>query len=546
MFELETYDCKNPIYEYATYIINNFIEKLPDKLKEIAIFQKNILETNALLFMPLLTPIQVANAVCAQIIDEENDTNELEEDLENWTKTWMETNRFYSEYDPFFIYLSQIRLRLEEGMTKWFEEDMSQYSDLNMDLTIPNLRAHFIRNRESGRFVDTLSDLVHQLLYPVSNDASDDAINEQEEVFQSAFPDNSNEEFVTEIYPYVPGNETILRGFKTILSKLGLPPKSTVRQLQDLLSGADGNNGPLRYIPPIKNEDALTLARSLNFHYPTVMTKTLFFSSQHLQNAYAMDVLKMIMNYNEKEIERYLKLKVQGKTYQLLDWNDDLNKDLNIRLQSLLKEAVRLAKEQEKQYWLELSGFDVALKKWRPSVSFDKREICLLFLILQFGSFYEKDIIDQPLTNTLYAAPCDIILEAESLITDTIVNNYEGEVEDLNLIERIPTYDEAMNTLARLMFAHVPHFKSFITQDYMFVPPIVMKNLALYYKENDLANVQREWADFMAWQANQDLGVHSENFRRVENTNGFALRVFHYLDIEDDDDEDENENEDEE
>ena len=66
MFELETYDCKNPIYEYATYIINNFIEKLPQNLKEIAIFQKNILETNALLFMPLLTPIQVANAVCVR------------------------------------------------------------------------------------------------------------------------------------------------------------------------------------------------------------------------------------------------------------------------------------------------------------------------------------------------------------------------------------------------------------------------------------------------------------------------------------------------
>ena len=87
--------------------------------------------------------------------------------MENWTKTWMETNRFYSEYDPFFRYLSQIRVRLEEGMSKWFEEDMSQYSDLNMDLIIPNLRAHFIRNRESGRFVDTLSDLVHQLLCPV-------------------------------------------------------------------------------------------------------------------------------------------------------------------------------------------------------------------------------------------------------------------------------------------------------------------------------------------------------------------------------------------
>lgn len=61
LFDLYSYDSRNPMYDYVRYIEKHFINDLPSIDKAHIFFDINIFETSALYLMPLIKPVSIFN-----------------------------------------------------------------------------------------------------------------------------------------------------------------------------------------------------------------------------------------------------------------------------------------------------------------------------------------------------------------------------------------------------------------------------------------------------------------------------------------------------
>lgn len=197
-----------------------------------------------------------------------------------------------------------------------------------------------------------------------------------------------------------------------------------------------------------------------------------------------------------------------------------------------------IAELKQKELEKSLDKLDFAregLKKFLPAVTFTSFESCLIYLLLQAPQFYENP--NDLFLKREFEGPVDYFSKASFDFADAILQQQAADMNEepdvrLNVVQKIPSFDESMETLAALaFFGNEPSISEY---KYAFVPPLVLWLMINYWSADKNDESERVWNEYLEWQALNPVTVHADQiFEEEREGNNVLFEVEDYVAEED-------------